>query len=404
MNMKQVKRNVLHAVSACVATLSVVGAVPVVAGQTGIAIQNRMSHGLGGDSSDRPQITGFTVGQPDAGDVPQQGYFVVSETGESRVYFNGRHVFSVLTGGGIFALRPHPGFDVDGWGGTLYLQPFFVDNLYGQAVAVSVTAEPSCVQVTANGSVPANGGSAGTWQVMFDLVCSGTTLSASGTYGIQLDNAPIVDLKFYKLASNYLRNVPVLGGGTADTGDMATVRYGASKLATGWEWSLNGAPAHFPNDSFTTLAVVCSGATNEVDTVRQGYAAIKLAYKPNLTVTLASQTGDSVCFGAMYDENRDKDFTADNIGITPWAHRDDLAVEYVFDLSFESEAVPGDRLMHEVSLTAVGEASLPWLGLLYSPLLTGDYFRIGSVSATAPGAFSGTVKSPGPGFFKVQEE
>jgi len=364
---------------------------------------NGMAHA---DSLDAPRITEFRVAKPVTGDVDHNGnYHAVQVPNEWRVYYRGRHFASVLIEDGIFAIRPHPGMDVDGWGSTLYLQPFFDDALNNQTDSVTVEVETDCVRVEAEGSVAAVGGAAGTWQVEFKLTSSDKSLSATGDYCIQLAGAlpEGKDLKLYKLASNFLQDVPLLGGGMGDTGDMMFVRYGDANI-----WKPNAEAGeqvgHFPPDVYSSLVVECSGATNEVDTVRQGHVAIKLAYKPSLKVTLESPNTDKIRFGGIF--KNDQDFASDNIGITPWMKDDDLTpgANYSFALSIESEAVPGDQLMDEVSFVVEDESGAPWLGIFYSPTLTGDYFRMGSVRADAPGVYKGILKSPDPGFFKARNE
>lgn len=44
-----------------------------------------------------------------------------------------QHFMTVLKQDGIFALRFHPGLDEDGWGSTLYAQPFFPPDSLGHA-------------------------------------------------------------------------------------------------------------------------------------------------------------------------------------------------------------------------------------------------------------------------------
>ncbi len=43
---------------------------------------------------------------------------------EKRLFCGSHHFCSIITTGGILAFRPHPGVDRNGWGTTLYLQPF----------------------------------------------------------------------------------------------------------------------------------------------------------------------------------------------------------------------------------------------------------------------------------------
>ena len=90
-----------------------------------------------------------------------------------------------------------------------------------------------------------------------------------------------------------------------------------------------------------SLSIKVTGNYNNIDTKKQGYKSIKAAYKPSLEFTLTSQnSGVPMIFGAMYDTTKSKDFSADNIGITPLILKNSTDSNFRFDISFVSQALP----------------------------------------------------------------
>ena len=117
--------------------------------------------------------------------------------------------------------------------------------------------------------------------------------------------------------SSYLNAVPLLSGGTGDTGDLSAVSYTTDTRTETWDPVSQ--PGHYPQTITDTLLVAVTGAWNEVDTAAMGYDAIEAACKPSMTVALESTStpGIEMIFGAAYDTTTAQDFWEDNIGITP---------------------------------------------------------------------------------------
>lgn len=241
---------------------------------------------------------------------------------EWRCQSDGHHFLSILSEGGIFAMRPHPGVDLNGWGSTLYLQPFLPDAVLRGSTITGCMPVPGGIQVSATGLV-SRGTSAqyGTWEA--ELTCAydrlAKRMSATGLYTIRLTGAlgPATgDLNLAKLASNYLDDVPLFDGTTNDTGDMAHAHVVAGTLDT--LWIPPDKPGYFPNDQTSNLLVDVSGAFNQVDTAAQGHHAIQAAFKPSLKLVVTSDQPDiPMIFGGLYDTGKAQDFAADNVGITP---------------------------------------------------------------------------------------
>jgi hypothetical protein len=170
-------------------------------------------------------------------------------------------------------------------------------------------------------------------------------ISGEGTYQIILDGlmAAHGDLNLYRIASNFLIDVPLLSGGSGNTGDMETVQYAYDGGANqNWTPSLS-TPGHFPNNDAAQLMVEVLGACNEVDTVAQGYAAIAAAAKPSIKLILTSQNSDvGIRFGALYDATKSQDFWEDNVGITPLIADDSTVTAFAFEVSFMSTAIVSD--------------------------------------------------------------
>src|SRR3989344_3430448 len=48
----------------------------------------------------------------------------VGSATEHRLKYGERHFATIMENNGAFVIRPHPGDDVNGWGSSLYMQPF----------------------------------------------------------------------------------------------------------------------------------------------------------------------------------------------------------------------------------------------------------------------------------------
>lgn len=268
---------------------------------------------------------------------------------EHRFKFNEHHFMTIVNDNGTFNLRPHPGVDVNGWGASWYAQPFLPGAVLGNTSVGSVTSDKNGIHVSASGSVSRNASDTyGTWSFSMDFSYNPVEkkITGSGEYTITLENAlseTTGDLNLYKIASNYLDDVPLLDppGGIGDTGDMKQADVVGDTF--NFTWIPPDQPAHFPGDVTNSLSVKVVGQYNNVDTAAQGYEAIAAAYKPTLTVLLTSQqSGLPMIFGGVFDVAKRQDFWEDNVGITPLILKQSTETEFHFYVNFESEALPGD--------------------------------------------------------------
>ncbi|NQT93462.1 MAG: hypothetical protein HQ559_11935, partial [Lentisphaerae bacterium] len=117
------------------------------------------------------------------------GYaLVVTNAGlgvERRCYRDGHHFLTILNDGGILALRPHPGVDRNGWGSTLYLQPFLPGAVLRGSSITDCTAYPDRIEAGATGLVSrGTSDQYGRWELA--LTCAydrlNKRLTAAGLY------------------------------------------------------------------------------------------------------------------------------------------------------------------------------------------------------------------------------
>lgn len=261
------------------------------------------------------------------------------ENGESR------HFMTLIDSNGALALRPHPGVDSNGWGSSWYPQPFMAGAVLAHGRVDSVAALAAGIDVGLSGDVSAGAnGTYGSWSLdmtfTYDAVAK--AIAGEGVLSVALDGpvgAGTGDLNLYKIASNYLDNVPLLSGGIGDTGDMDYAAVDGIVFA--FDWYPPVQPAHFPADLTDSLAIDVKGQYNEVDTAAQGHAPIAAAYKPSLKVILDTDVA-VITFGGFYDTSVAQDFWEDNIGITPLVRVGTGGLNFEFDVHFESMALAGD--------------------------------------------------------------
>lgn len=272
---------------------------------------------------------------------------------EHRFFCEEHHFMTLVDDGGTLNLRPHPGVDINGWGTSWYTQPFLLGADLKHSVIQSLEAQKGKgIHLVASGNVSRGTSSTyGTWAMILDFTYSkaAKTIKGSGTYSINLAG-PLAaaggDLNLYKIASNYLNDVPLLSGNTGDTGDMKWVEiaHGAASEPYAFSpWIPPDNPGFFPSETKRQLLVNIIGNCNNVDTAAQGYAAIAPAFKPSMKVVLASHdAATGIRFGAIYDMEKRKDFWEDNVGITPIIHQSTTATSFTFDVRFESSALASD--------------------------------------------------------------
>ena len=269
---------------------------------------------------------------------------VVGETIEYRFKLNHRHFGSLIDEGGTFAFRPHPGCDVNGWGSTWYAQPFLPGATLKHTIFNRIEALSTGIEVDARGHVSRSTAETyGDWSIglHFTYDAQEQIVHATGRYTITLPaplNQVTGDLNLYKIASNYLDDVPLLSGGIGDTGDMKHAIVMREPNVVWFLWLPPNQPAHYPTDTSRFLSIDAVGQFNNVDTTKQGYAPIAPAFKPGLKVILTSPRSE-IMFGGAYDLNESKLFWADNVGITPLVSRVSPETVFYFDVTLESVAL-----------------------------------------------------------------
>ncbi|MCP4422755.1 MAG: hypothetical protein GY805_39605 [Chloroflexi bacterium] len=270
---------------------------------------------------------------------------------EHRLYCDDQHFLTLVSEDETFNLRPHPGIDINGWGSSWYMQPFFPGANLKHTAEPKITATDYGIQIEAEGKVSLNDNDTyGSWTVSMFFRChpGNKQITGDGAYQITLDDSinNQGDLNLYRIASNYLIDVPLLSGGNGNTGDMETVIYSYDGyIDNGWTPKINP-PGHFPGDESDYLSVEIVGVCNEVDTAAQGYAPIQAAAKPSLKVILSSQTiGSRMRFGAFFEPDDSQKFWLDNVGITPLIPANSTETVFAFDVLFESTAIGNDGQM-----------------------------------------------------------
>lgn len=323
-------------------------------------------------ATSNPDVTGWTPLSATMLQTPGVIYLVeqvqVGDITEYRFRGDGHHFMTLVDEQGTLNLRTRPGRDINGWGSSWYAQPFLPGAELGHTAIDLVQATAEGIQMVASGSVSQGASSSyGTWDVILAVAYDPTEriITGTGTYTIELPaplDASTGDLNLYRIASNYLHNVPLLSGDLGDTGDMSVAHVAGQDM--GFTWVPPQNPAHFPTDSSPWLSIDVVGAYNMVDTVAQGYERIEPAIKPSLQVTLTAQHPEvEIVFGGIYDTSVAQDFWEDNIGITPLIPHTSSITTFAFEVEFESRAAE-----HHVFMPTITRA---WLRNATEGLLRG---------------------------------
>lgn len=257
------------------------------------------------------------------------------------------HFMTLINENGTLNLRPHPGRDVNGWGSSWYAQPFLVGAILKNTVIQSVVAYPDRIHLSASGLVSrGNSSSYGSWNISLDFTFNSAEMMVTGTgvYSVFLAGGltnETGDLNLYKIASNFLDNVPLLDGTIGDTGDMASVTVTLNDSLT-FIWT---PPSdHCPADHANKVVISILGQYNNVDTAAMGYPPIEPAYKPSMTVVLWSTQPISpgIIFCGLYDDSKSRDFWEDNVGVHAIIPHETIQTEFNFNVQFESQPIPGE--------------------------------------------------------------
>lgn len=267
---------------------------------------------------------------------------------EYRLYRGDHHFATVVNETGTFNLRPHPGEDPNGWGSSLYLQPFLPGAELKHASLEQIEAGPSGILLRAEGGVSRGvDGTFGFWSLRLDVSFDRAKgrMTAQGVYAIELPETLAArggDLNLCKLASNRLQDVPLLGGSRGDTGDMKVAVVSVDGFRR--EWS----PAREPTvlidrGDVRSVFVEAVGDQNRVNSAAQGHAPILPAYKPTFSVRLVS-TGEALpmAFFGMYDTGKNRDFWEDNVGMNLLVLEKAAQRRFRFEVSLVAQALPGD--------------------------------------------------------------
>jgi hypothetical protein len=283
--------------------------------------------------------------QPSGGSVYTVTTIAVTNGLEYRFMYENRHFMTLIDQTGAFIFRPHPGCDVNGWGSSWYAQPFLPGAHLTHTVIQSVSAAADGIHVIAQGKVSRGTTSTyGDWGVNYYFAYNPaqSKVMGSGSYTITLDgplSQSTGDLNLYRIASNYLDDVPLLPDShIGDTGDMThVIAIGDAFVFT---WTPPITPGFFPTNETDHLSVDVIGNLNLVDTVAMGYARIWPAFKPSLTVILTStQLNAGITFGAFYDTAQAQMFWADNVGVTPLIRVGSPHTDFAFAMGFTSSAL-----------------------------------------------------------------
>lgn len=263
-----------------------------------------------------------SVAAPPGARTPYRVVTVHPEThAEHRLLRDDHHFLSVIAVGGALAIRPHPTEDPDAWGSTLYLQPFVGTSPLHGAHVEELAAGSSGVLLRSSGEVSrGEAGDHGSWraEVTFTFDPGKRRIAGRGTLHVALAgplDAATGDLNLYRIASNYLVDVPLRSGRTGDTGDMSQVVVRGESFA--WTWQPDRQPGFYPTDVTRELSVEVTGAYNDVDAAAQGHQPIAAASKPSLLVVLTAipPTPPRLTFGAAFDQAKGQQFWEDNIGV-----------------------------------------------------------------------------------------
>jgi hypothetical protein len=338
---------------------------------------------------------------------------------ETRCSYYGHHFMSVIEKNKCVAMRFAPGPGSDRWGTSFYPHPFLPGaTIKGLTVKQVFPLGSDGIRVHLEGTV-SKGTSETFGNYSFELdfkdFPSENRVYGRGYYVINLkDKLSTVnaDLNVTKIASHLLTDVPLLDGTMGNTGDTDQIRVvgwnNQGQTLSDFIWNPPTQPAHFPWDFSENLTIMLRGTYNQTDTVRQGYAPIKAAFKPGFGITLQRKSGAQMIFGGIYNLSQSKQFWSDNIGITPLVVKSDPATNMIFELFINSYAAIGANMEDEITLKAQGNTGA-YAGVHYTSDLKTPFKRIGSLPFQN-GFYSGLVKVPAlpsqknRGFFKVEEE
>ncbi len=326
-----------------------------------------------------------------------------SQHAEWRLIYDGKHFATVIQNRGNVVIRGAPGLDMDGWGLSQYIRPFFpsVVNMHGldgfQIIGYENAEQGLSLLVT--GSIPygyteADTTGRFTFNTSIQYDSTNKAVKTKGTCVISL--AATVgalghgDLNLGKMATAKNLDVPLLSGGIGDTGDTGDITVSGNNL--NFVWNVRTHPSHFPQDFTDWLNIQFAPSYNEIDSVRQGYAPIKGAYKPGFGLCMTSQVPNlRMIFGGVCDLSQAPYYWYDNVGVTPLVLASDWHTNFAFDVSTTWNSHANDGSRDELNVVAC-EGTNMYLGVYHTKDLQVPMTRIGSLKAGGTSSFVGTIK------------
>ena len=286
---------------------------------------------------------------------------------EDKLYYENHHFLTLIShtqdnrtsvSANIYAIRTHPGDDPDGWGTTLYLQSFIPDQNYNAKLdhtdhPITIIVKKEEIEINASGKISYGlTNTFGNWnsQLFIRFNYIGEIASVTGTYDLSLDNYISTlsrSFNLFRIASNYLTNVPLLDGSIGDTGDMKRADVYFDDIFQ-YAWIPPLLPGHYPGEQTKKLTINVVGDFNRVDTLALGDpSAIKPAFKPSLKVTMDTKDDEkTMSFGGFYDQAQSQRFNADNVGITPLLSGP--TKDFHFDVEISSESIEQNRVFEQL--------------------------------------------------------
>jgi hypothetical protein len=268
-------------------------------------------------------------------------------TTQWRLCRDSQHFGTLMLVSEALVFRGHPGVDPNGFGSSAMLGAFLPGAVLAHASMDSIQTDSSGIHLEASGGVSEGADSTyGSWSLALSLGYDpfAKRTEGVGLYTIELPGllADKGDLNLYRISSNLMEGVPIIGGGTGTTGDVGDIRYTIDGVE--YEWDPQVLHSHYPTDEGDSLEVVAEGRYNEVDTAAQGYEPIEPAWKPSMEIGLTNlgEPGVGMRFGGQWDAELSDLFYADNLGINPWIARSSERTTFDFAIVIGSEALAGD--------------------------------------------------------------
>jgi hypothetical protein len=362
---------------------------------------------VGADSiAQRPVITEMRLQPNQNHPVPTStSYSTVNKSvngGLEHQLFRGNHHFAtIIDKNGTYIIRCHPGMDINGWGTSIYLQPYAGNE--GRLAYTSIdsmTSSADGVDVHAAGHVSRGTSSTfGDWNsaLRFDYDPTTKIVNISGSYNINLPAALSTigaDLNLGKIASNKLDEVPRTSGTTGDTGDMVYAHWSSSNPVLQQDWiPENQSGNHCPGDKASYLNIdLITTTIYDVDAIALGQTPIQAACKPNTSFRISSTNNEAnISLCASYNMSQSKQYWSDNIGITPQVRQSVSTRNFSYNINIISTTLPQD------GIGMIGTMSANYSGNAATLL---DVFESSSVPIHEPRKLVGTLNHTSNGIYK----